>query len=173
MRATWHHLGGITEYLFFGLRGVPASKRYRCVLTYGGDITALESWEILSQNKDAVLIDVRTNAEWAYVGVPSLNRDMTPLVGQQWQLFPNMAVDPDFVEKLSNTLSEMQLGHDAKLCFLCRSGVRSLAAAKAMWERGFKNSYNISGGFEGDLNKESHRGQKNGWKAENLPWQQG
>ncbi len=142
-------------------------------MSYGGEITVAECWELLSQSRETVLIDVRTNAEWAYVGVPALPKSMNSVIGQQWQVFPNMSVDPEFADKLVATLNDNQLGEDAKLCFLCRSGVRSLAAAKTMWERGYKNSYNITHGFEGDLDSDGHRGNANGWKAHKLPWQQG
>ncbi len=165
-------LRGITEYLLFDLRNTLAWKRWRHALNYGGEISVSECWETLSNSSKAVLIDVRTNAEWAYVGMPELTATMTPLVGQQWQLFPTMEADPDFTGKLITTLKQMQLGDDTKLFFLCRSGVRSLAAARAMWGLGYKESFNITGGFEGDPDDNGHRGQKNGWKADGLPWRQ-
>ena len=141
-------------------------------MNYGGEISVLDCWELLSKSPKTVLVDVRTNAEWAYVGMPELSADMTPLVGQQWQLFPTMAADPDFTSKLISTLNQMKLGEDTNLCFLCRSGVRSLAAARAMWSLGYKESFNVTGGFEGDPNGNGHRGQTNGWKADGLPWRQ-
>ena len=141
-------------------------------MSYGGEISVLDCWELLSQSSNAVLIDVRTNAEWAYVGAPNLNADMNSLISQQWQVFPTMAVDPDFTTVLVATLKEMQLGEDAKLCFLCRSGVRSLAAARAMWSLGYKETFNVTGGFEGDSDANGHRGLTNGWKAAGLPWRQ-
>ena len=165
-------LGGITEYLLIGLRNVVVLATKRCVLNYGGEISVSECWELLSQTPNAVLIDVRTNAEWAFVGMPNLGADMNPIIPQQWAVFPTMTVDPNFSNELAATLQKMQLGHDAKLCFLCRSGVRSLAAARVMWELGYKETYNITGGFEGDPDNEGHRGQVNGWKAAGLPWRQ-
>lgn len=141
-------------------------------MDYGGDISAKECWTLLKGDPDSFLVDVRTTAEWAYVGVPALEDSMKELLLQQWQVFPDMAVDPEFAAKLDRKLKQLGAGKNTKLCFLCRSGVRSLAAARAMTATGYKNTYNVSGGFEGDLDQYGHRGGRNGWKADGLSWQQ-
>jgi rhodanese-related sulfurtransferase len=141
-------------------------------MCYAGDLSVNECWDLLENDEDTLLVDVRTKAEWAYVGLPLLEASMPGLVLQEWQAFPDMTVDEGFPTRLQEKLVEAGVGKDAKLCFLCRSGVRSLAAARAMAFIGYQNSFNVSGGFEGDLDKSGHRGIRNGWKAEGLPWQQ-
>ena len=141
-------------------------------MSYAGDLTVQQCWDLLEQNSDTFIIDVRTMAEWDYVGLPMLTPNMQPIIFQQWQVFPDMAVDGQFAEHLQEKLAAAGANQGAKLCFLCRSGVRSLAAAKTMVAAGYTNSFNISGGFEGDLDDDGHRGGRNGWKAEGLPWQQ-
>ncbi|NKB51678.1 MAG: rhodanese-like domain-containing protein [Rhizobiaceae bacterium] len=141
-------------------------------MSYAGDLTVKQCWDLLGSDKTAFIVDVRTVAEWAYVGVPLLDAEMQDVILQQWQVFPDMAVDGNFSSRLHEQLESAGADKEAKLCFLCRSGVRSLAAAKAMSAIGYANSYNITGGFEGDLDDEGHRGKRNGWKMEGLPWQQ-
>lgn len=141
-------------------------------MSYAGDLTVRECWELMGSDATAYIIDVRTLAEWAYVGTPDLEPGMQKLILQQWQIFPDMVVDGEFTSRLQEQLTGAGADKNSKLCFLCRSGVRSLAAAKAMTALGYTSSYNISGGFEGDPNEQGHRGRKNGWKAEGLPWRQ-
>ena len=126
------------------------------------------AWKILSEQKDAVLIDVRTRPEWNFVGLP----DLEPLAKKpalvEWQVFPSMQPNPDFVTALSGALTNK----DAPLLFLCRSGARSAAAAKAMTAAGYSTCLNVADGFEGPLNAEARRGAAGGWKAAGLPWRQ-
>jgi len=137
--------------------------------TYAGDITPAQAWERLTRDPGARLIDVRTQAEWMYVGVPDLSQlEKQPLL-VQWQVFPSMARNESFAQQLE----AQGIGRDDTLLFLCRSGVRSLAAAELMASLGFTHSYNISDGFEGALDGARHRGGKGGWKASGLPWVQG
>lgn len=135
---------------------------------YAGDVTPAVAWKILGELKDAVLIDVRTRAEWNYVGVPDLaGLDKKPgLV--EWQVFPSMQVNPDFVGALSEALADKAV----PLLFLCRSGVRSVAAAKAMAAAGYSTCLNVADGFEGPLDAQGKRGATRGWKAAGLPWRQ-
>ncbi len=138
---------------------------------YAGDISAQEAWRVLSENPDAVLVDVRTRAEWSYVGLADLGPlGKEPLLAE-WQSFPAMNVNPDFASDVSATLGDAS--RDAPVLFLCRSGARSKAAAIALTAQGFAQSYNIVGGFEGDLDEARHRGARTGWKAAGLPWVQG
>ncbi len=126
------------------------------------------AWKILGENKDAVLIDVRTRAEWNYVGLPELaSVDKKPAL-LEWQVFPDMQVNQEFVTTLGGAIADK----DAPLLFLCRSGVRSAAAAKAMTAAGYSTCLNVSDGFEGPLDAHGKRGSRAGWKAAGLPWRQ-
>lgn len=136
---------------------------------YAGDVTAQEAWEILTQNPAAQLVDVRTTAEWAFVGLPDLSALGRTVQRVAWQTFPTMAPNPDF---LGETVAAVGANKDVPVLFLCRSGARSRAAAIALTEAGYTKVYNIAGGFEGDLDPSRHRGKLNGWKAQGLPWAQ-
>jgi rhodanese-related sulfurtransferase len=139
-------------------------------MSYAGDISAADSWQMLEEHPDAILIDVRSQAEWTFVGVPDLGLlDKTPVL-IEWQSYPSMAVNQDFVDALSAELRRRQAADDTPLLFLCRSGARSRAAAVAMTAAGRKRCLNVAGGFEGDIDQERHRGNVGGWKAQGLPW---
>jgi len=84
-----------------------------------------------------------------------------------------MAANPDFVAEAGAEIAKAGADRNAPVLFLCRSGARSRAAAIAMTRAGYTRAYNISGGFEGDLDGQRHRGGTNGWKASGLPWRQG
>ncbi|MAN60732.1 MAG: sulfurtransferase [Parvibaculum sp.] len=139
---------------------------------YAGDVTVDEAWRVLLEDKDSVLIDVRTNAEWSFVGVPDTSALGKELFCIEWQTFPTMNVNEEFTATVAQAVKEAGVSEDANLFFLCRSGVRSRSAAVAMTAVGFKAAHNIAGGFEGDLDEERHRGRSNGWKAAGLPWRQ-
>jgi rhodanese-related sulfurtransferase len=136
---------------------------------YAGDITPTEAWKILNARPEAVLVDVRTPAEWAYVGLPDLSAAGKEPLLVPWVLFPSMTINPDFGAEVESAVAD----HEAPLLFLCRSGVRSRAAAIAMTARGYRSCYNVATGFEGDPDSRRHRGTMSGWKVENLPWVQG
>ncbi|HEX4636856.1 MAG TPA: rhodanese-like domain-containing protein [Rhizomicrobium sp.] len=137
-------------------------------LSYAGDISAAEAWERLKADPRAQLVDVRTTAEWNFVGLP----DLSPLGRRvhciEWQQFPGGARNPDFVAEAAQTLAD----REAPVMLLCRSGARSRAAAIALTGAGFAQAFNIGDGFEGDVDPQGHRGNRNGWKAANLPWRQ-
>ena len=118
-----------------------------------------ERWQWV-QAGEAVLVDVRTDAEREWVGfVPGA----VPLAWKQW---PGMAMNPGFDEGLRAAVPTGQ-----KVVLLCRSGVRSIAAARRATELGLE-AYNILEGFEGDPNADAHRGQRGGWRFNGLPWRQ-
>jgi rhodanese-related sulfurtransferase len=118
------------------------------------------------------LIDVRTNAEWAYVGTPDIQGlGRTPLF-LEWQSYPSMAVDANFAARLETLLQSKGVERGASLVFLCRSGARSRHAAIAMTNAGWGPCFNISDGFEGPLDGLRRRGGASGWKAGGLPWTQ-
>ena len=139
---------------------------------YAGDVSPSEAWQVLERDPSATLIDVRTQAEWAYVGLPAVESLGKSLVTIEWHSFPATGTAPDFAARLSGLLEERGVGKDAPLYFICRSGSRSRSAAMAMNKEGFSKSYNVAGGFEGPLDKNGHRGAAAGWKAEGLPWVQ-
>ena len=140
---------------------------------HAGDMSPTEAMEAMREHSDAQLIDVRTRPEWMFVGMAdtgALGRDPIPL---EWQRYPHMDVDPEFGERLEAELERRGAGKDAPLLFLCRSGARSAAAASMMTARGYTRAHNIAGGFEGNPDANGHRGTREGWKAEGLPWKQG
>jgi len=140
--------------------------------SYSGDISASETWRRLEETRDATLIDVRTRAEWSFVGIPDLSSLGKEVILLEWQSYPGMEVNPDFVALLEGELARRGADIEAPLYFICRSGVRSAAAAAAAKAAGRSACFNVAGGFEGNLNGERHRGAESGWKAEGLPWAQ-
>ena len=140
--------------------------------SFAGDVSAVEAVEALSSEPEALLIDVRTKAEWAYVGLPDLSAIGKEILLVEWQSYPAMAVNTDFADVLAAELQRRGVERETALFFLCRSGVRSLAAAKAMAQAGFDRCFNVAGGFEGPLDPARHRGTVDGWKASGLPWVQ-
>lgn len=149
-------------------QGSTTDKGAATAAGYAGDLSPQQAWELLQQDKDAVLVDVRTPAEWEYVGFPDLSAlDREPLF-LPWQLYPAMTVNPEFVAALKGA----GLSGARPVLFLCRSGVRSKAAAIAMTGAGMTRCYNIADGFEGPLDAARHRGTASGWKAAGLPWVQ-
>lgn len=135
---------------------------------YAGDVTAKHAWQMLEDNKDAVLVDVRTTAEWAYVGLPDLSKLDKVCHKISWVQFPEMTPNPAFIAELKN----IQTKTSGPLLFLCRSGVRSIAAAIAATTAGYENCYNILEGFEGNPDATRHRGLIGGWKVSHLDWTQ-
>jgi rhodanese-related sulfurtransferase len=137
------------------------------------DVDVEAAWKVLQSNPRSQLVDVRTRAEWTYVGIPDLGPVGKRTVLVEWQTFPDQAVDQRFAERLAGELKALGVQSDDDLFFICRSGSRSLAAAKAMAAAGYRACHNVACGFEGPLDDERHRGSVGGWKAASLPWQQG
>jgi rhodanese-related sulfurtransferase len=137
------------------------------------DVPADKTWARLEADADALLIDVRTRAEWTFVGVPDLSTLNKRVMTIEWQTFPDGRHDPDFVAKLRELLEGAGVTKDAELFFICRSGARSHSAAVAMAGAGYARSRNVEDGFEGPLDASQKRGQIAGWKAAGLPWRQG
>ncbi|MCV7220070.1 rhodanese-like domain-containing protein [Mycolicibacterium elephantis] len=136
-------------------------------MSYAGDITPEEAWTLLTDVPEAVLVDCRTEAEWRFVGVPdlaTLGRDVVFIEWNRTDGTHNEAFVDDLVEKVGEA-------GDRPVVFLCRSGNRSIGAAKAATAAGIAPSYNVLDGFEGDLDEHGHRGGR-GWKAVGLPWKQ-
>jgi rhodanese-related sulfurtransferase len=138
-------------------------------MTYAGEITPADAWARLQAEPNAKLIDVRTQAEWVYVGLPDLSLLEKQPILVSWQVFPTMARNEAFAEQLAG----QGIATDDVLLFLCRSGVRSKAAAELMTQLGHRQCWNITDGFEGQLDPARHRGATQGWKTSGLPWIQG
>lgn len=139
-----------------------------------GEVNPTEAWSRLEKNSSAVLVDVRTEAEWTFVGVPDLGEIGKAPVCVEWAAYPDMSNNPRFVaavmEKLGGPLP-------SEIFFICRSGARSLRAAEAVAEHLAEIGqgaacFNVAEGFEGDLNALGHRGDINGWKSRGLGWTQ-
>lgn len=136
-------------------------------------VSVEETWARLEGNAASTLIDVRTGAEWAFVGLPDLSSiGKRPLL-VEWQDFPGNQVNRAFVERVAEALAAIGANKDSELLFICRSGGRSLSAARAMTAAGYSRCRNVADGFEGPLDPNRHRGQLGGWKAKGLPWVQG
>ena len=122
---------------------------------YAGDISPADAWDILQKNPKAQLVDVRTTAEWNYVGLPDLSSVGREAALVEWQSFPSMRQllllvgDVLALARLAQAIALHGLGQDHR--------GRALV---------------LAGGFEGDPDQERHRGNKNGWKATGLPWKQ-
>jgi rhodanese-related sulfurtransferase len=136
---------------------------------YAGDVGARAAWDALVADPAAVLIDVRTRAEWAYVGTPTLGEIGKDVLLVAWDDFPTGPI-PDFAGRLAAVLEGKGIGKDAPLYFLCRSGARSRNAAIAATATGHAPCFNIEFGFEGLLGPDRHRATAGSWKAEGLPW---
>ncbi len=129
------------------------------VTGYAGDVSPELAWHWV-QSGEAVLVDVRSDAEREWVGfVPGA----VPLAWKQW---PGMALNQSFDDAIQAAVPAGQ-----KAVLLCRSGVRSIAAAKSATALGLE-AYNILEGFEGDADAEGHRGSRGGWRHRGLPWRQ-
>src|SRR5271170_3565576 len=121
---------------------------YQNFAGYAGDLLAVDAYALLEGDASAVLIDVRTNAEWNYVGAPDIQAlGKTPLF-LEWQSYPSMAVDANFTARLESLLLSKGVERGASLLFLCRSGARSRHAAIAMTSVGWAPCFNVSDGFE-------------------------
>src|SRR5574343_938829 len=129
---------------------------------YKGEVTPQEACELLQLAPGAKIVDVRTRAEWDWVGrVPNA-------VEIEWNQYPGGVRNPNFLAEFKR-----QVDPEALVMFLCRSGVRSIGAATAATEAGYNACYNILEGFEGDKDANGHRNNIGGWRKAGLPWIQG
>jgi rhodanese-related sulfurtransferase len=130
-------------------------------LPYEGALTPQEAHAVLQQAKGSQLVDVRTRAEWDWVGrIPGA-------VEIELLTYPGNRPNADFVKQL-----EQQVDKDSPVLFICRSGGRSHNAAMMATQAGYSECYNVLEGFEGDKNESGQRGKKGGWRAAGLPWVQ-
>lgn len=141
-------------------------------MSYAGDITPTEAFALLKSDPKAQLVDVRSAAEWTFVGLADLSSIQRKPILVEWQVFPGMGRNGEFDQAVAAQLKAAGVTASTPITFLCRSGARSKAAAIAMTAHGFSKCFNVAGGFEGDVDAARHRGATNGWKAEGLPWVQ-
>lgn len=134
-------------------------------LAYWGALTPIEAWKLLNCDDNAVLVDVRTDAELDWVGQVSFSEDRSFHV--EWNNYPDGIRNGDFIGEIA---ARVQL-HQPVL-FLCRSGARSHHAATLAAKHGFACAINILEGFEGDKNDHHQRSSVNGWRFHGLPWEQ-
>jgi rhodanese-related sulfurtransferase len=130
-------------------------------LPYAGALLPEEAFELMQKAPGAKLVDVRTRAEWDFVGrIPQS-------IQIEWQTYPGSLPNPAFLDQL-----QAEVDKEALVMFLCRSGARSHSAALAAARIGYSQSYNVLQGFEGDKDASSHRNTLGGWRAAGLPWVQ-
>ena len=128
-------------------------------LPYAGALLPAEAHELMQAG--ARLVDVRTKPEVVYVGrVPGA-------AAVEWQTYPGNKPNPQFLAELAALVPK-----DQPVMFLCRSGARSHAAAEAAMRAGWKETYNVLEGFEGDKDAQEHRSTVGGWRKAGLPWTQ-
>ena len=132
-------------------------------------LSPVSAWRLLQDRQDAVLVDVRSGAEYFFVGHPAGAANVP------WMDEPHWRVNPDFSREVRHTLRALRPGQPTEtipVLLICRSGVRSLAAAQALLVDGFQDVYNVAYGFEGEIDAQHHRSTVNGWRFEGLPWEQ-
>ena len=139
------------------IRRRAAERAAKMGLGYAGALLPPEAAELVKQG--AILVDVRTRPELAYVGrIPRA-------AAVEWQTWPGGQPNPEFIGELAAIAPK-----DKPVMFLCRSGARSHAAADAAARAGWQEAYNVLEGFEGDKDEAQHRGNLGGWKKAGLPW---
>jgi len=129
-------------------------------LSYFGAVTSVEAHAILTADPKARLIDVRTRAEWDYVGrVPG-----STLI--EWNFYPAGTRNPAFLDELCSAVEDRR----TPLLFFCRSGQRSDGAARVAAAAGYTRAFNVVDGFEGPKDGDGHRSTLAGWRKAGLPW---
>lgn len=135
---------------------------------YAGDRDPWNVHDALTDDRQAVLIDVRTMPEWQFVGVPDLSEVGKDVLFIEWQHYPDMKIN----DRFADAVHEAGIRPDQNIFLLCRSGVRSKAAARALTQAGYRYAWNVSEGFEGDKDDRGRRGHVGGWRYHDLPWRQ-
>ncbi len=127
-------------------------------------ISALDAFRLLERDPHTVLLDVRTPAEWDFVGVPLVDHYLQV----EWRIYPEMAINPDFLQEVKAA----GIAPEQPLVVMCKMGGRSREAASFLVRNGFLQVYDMTDGFEGAPNDYGHRRCVNGWVAAGLPWLQ-
>ncbi len=129
-----------------------------------------QAWELINSNQRVVMIDVRSSMEFLFVGHPKGS------VHVPWIDAPEWTVNPDFVTEVRKVMlggiGMGEHGGDAPVVLICRSGKRSLEAGILLIKNGFSEVYNVTDGFEGELDHDHHRSTVGGWRYHDLPWEQ-
>jgi rhodanese-related sulfurtransferase len=133
-------------------------------------LTPKEAYDLLEHNPRAILVDVRSTMEYLFVGHP------VGAIHVSWIDEPDWTVNPHFVTEvrkllLGGAVCEEE-GECAPVVLICRSGKRSREAGRALMQAGLKKVYNVTEGFEGDLDEQHHRSTAGGWRFRGLPWEQ-
>ncbi|MGL1834661.1 rhodanese-like domain-containing protein [Rhodocyclaceae bacterium SMB388] len=126
-------------------------------------LTPKEAHAFLQSNPEALLIDVRSEIEFLFVGHP------VGAIHVSWNDGPDWDVNPHFVGEVRKMAGH---GGERPLVLICRSGNRSESAGEALLDAGFKNVFNVLHGFEGELDDKHHRNSVSGWRFDGLPWEQ-
>ena len=137
-----------------------AERAQKMGLTYAGALLPSEAHALMKAG--AKLVDVRTEPELLYVGrIPGS-------IALEWQTYPGGRPNPGFIGELATVTKK-----DEPVMFICRSGARSHGAAEAAMQAGWRETYNVLEGFEGDKDDQQHRNSVGGWRKAGLPWVQG
>jgi rhodanese-related sulfurtransferase len=176
----------VSIYLFF----IPKNKLLYCLKKNNDYITrlnktkfkkmsiqvidSLNAYDMLRNDKNSLLIDVRTTEEFNLVGIVDSSNFNNRMILLPWQYYQDGEMNQDFLSTLNTNLNNFfkENLNDINLIFICRSGSRSFNASNYIANNGYKNCFNISDGFEGAIDKNHQRSKINGWKYNNLPWKQ-
>jgi rhodanese-related sulfurtransferase len=141
------------------IRKTAAERARKLGLPYAGALLPAEADQLMREG--AKLVDVRTKPELQYVG------SIPGAIAVEWQTYPGGKPNPEFLGQLESATRK-----DEPVMFICRSGARSHSAAEAAMRAGWKETFNVLEGFEGDKDAEGHRGTVGGWRKAGLPWKQ-
>lgn len=134
-------------------------------ITELGHLTSLEASQLLKDNPEAQLIDIRTSMEFLFIGHPTESTHVA------WMDDPDWEFNPNFYKEI-NQMQKSSTNNNCPIILMCRSGNRSEKAGLELIEKGMTNIYHVSDGFEGDRDENHHRGSINGWRFNGLPWEQ-
>lgn len=98
------------------------------------DIDIRESIKLMEENKDLLILDVRTEDEYEFDGYIK-NAKLIPL------------------GKLLFSLDELDGYEESPILVYCRRGSRSMQACEILEDNGFENLYNMMGGFSKLVNE--------------------
>ena len=133
-------------------------------------ISPQEAWEIMQKEPRSVMIDVRSDMEFLFVGHP------VGAIHIPWIDYPDWRLNPDFVTEVRKLVlggvCYEKPNSGVPILLICRSGKRSLEAGNLLVKEGFCDVYNVAEGFEGELDEKHHRSTQGGWRFHGLPWEQ-
>ena len=132
-------------------------------------INPQQAFELLRDEPRAVLIDVRSNMEFLFIGHPIGAINVAWIDEPDWKVNPHFSTQVRQVMLGGLSCSE---GGCAPVVLICRSGKRSREAGESLIRDGFTDVFNVSEGFEGELDDHHHRSSLGGWRFEGLPWEQ-